>query len=276
MPTFQNHAVLITGASDGIGRELALQLAAEGARLALVSRSLERLREVAEQCRQLGAEEAHAIAGDVGEREGCQDLVKHAVCSMGKLDMLINNAGIGMFARFSALHDSASAERVIRVNFLGAMHCTYYALPYLRRSRGRVVAVSSVAGKITLPGGACYAASKHAMRAFFSSLRIELADEGVSVTVAYPGFVRTNIYQRFADASGQPGPDRSSMVPSWIMMSVPRCARLILQGARRRRSSVVMPLTARLAIWMETLAPWLMAWLMNRPVRQELPVPPLL
>src|SRR5262249_51693938 len=158
-----------------------------------------------------------------------RNLIDTAAKTFGRLHMLINNAGISMYARFSDIRAPEMLDRIMRVNFLSAMYCTSYALPYLKQTQGRIVAISSLAGKMAGPGASPYVASKFALRGFFDSLRVELRSENVSVTVAYPGFVRTEIFRRFLDAQGQPGPDRSYRIPRWAMMPVERCARRVLE-----------------------------------------------
>ncbi|HZT81162.1 MAG TPA: SDR family NAD(P)-dependent oxidoreductase, partial [Gemmataceae bacterium] len=133
--SFRDKVVIVTGASDGIGRELAVQLAAEGACLALASRNADRLNAVAAECVARGGR-AVVIPTDVSDREACGRLVEKTVAAFGRIDMLISNAGISMWARFADVKDPEMIERILRVNFLGAMYCTWHALPYLRQSRG--------------------------------------------------------------------------------------------------------------------------------------------
>ena len=268
--SFRDRVVVLTGASRGIGRELALQLASEGAALVLASRNAERLGEVVRECTARGGR-AVAVPTDVGDASACRALIEAAVQAFGPPDVLINNAGISMFARFAAVRDPAMLERILHVNFLGAMYCTHYALPYLRRTRGRIVAIASLIGKVPGPGGTGYVASKYALRGFYDSLRAELRAENVSVTVAYPGFVRTEIYQRFLDADGKYGPDRSHRIPRWAMMSAERCARRILAAARRRRREVPPTLIERGLLALYRLPAPIMDLFWQRPLRRNLP-----
>jgi short-subunit dehydrogenase len=268
--SFRDCAVVLTGASRGIGRELALQLASEGAALVLASRDAERLAEVVRECTARGGR-AVAVPTDVGDASACKALIEAAVQAFGPPHVLINNAGISMFARFAAVRDPAMLERILRVNFLGPMYCTHHALPYLRQTRGRIVAIASLISKVPGPGGTGYVASKYALRGFYDSLRAELQAENVSVTVAYPGFVRTDIYQRFLDADGKYGPDRSHRIPRWAMMSVERCARRILAAARRRRREVPPTLIERGLLALYRLPAPVMDLFWQRPLRRNLP-----
>jgi len=267
---FRQQVILITGASDGIGRELALQLAREGAWLALASRNQQKLQEVAQLCTAAGGR-AIAIPTDVGEQTACRALIEAVLSTYGQLHMLINNAGISMYARFSTISDPGLLERILRVNFLGTVNCTSYALPYLKQTGGRLVVVSSLVGKILGPGATGYAASKAALRSFFDALRVELQSEKVSVTVAYPAFVRTEIYKRFLDAEGRPGLDRTDRIPRWAMMSVERCARRIIEAARRRRREVPPTLFDRLILTLHRLAPRMVERFWRRTLDRDFP-----
>ena len=132
---------LITGASSGIGAALAYELAAQGAWLALGARRLDELETVAEKCRALGGR-ALAIQCDVSEQKQCEAFIGASVAEYGRVDTLVNNAGITMWARFGDLENPDLIERILKVNFLGAMYCTYYALPYLKKTRGRIACIA--------------------------------------------------------------------------------------------------------------------------------------
>lgn len=249
---FRDNVVVLTGASAGIGRAVARQLAEQGARLVLAARDLDRLEQVAADCRSRGGQ-AIAIKTDVANEADCRGLIDQSVRAYGRLDTLINNAGISMWTRFEELQDLSVLDAIMRVNYLGAAYLTYYALPHLRRSRGRLVAVSSLAGKTGVPTRSGYAASKHAMVGFFDSLRIELMGSGVSVTIIYPGFVTSEIRQRAYGSDGRPlgqSPVRESEV-----MSPEVCARLILRATARRQREEVMTLRGKLGQWVKLIAP---------------------
>ena len=179
---FLDNVIILTGASLGIGRQLALLFAEQGALLALAARNSKKLKEVAEQCNQLGGK-ALAIPTDVAEQSQCRKLVERTSMEFGRIDTLINNAGIGVAARFDELPDLTLFEKAMQVNFFGSVYCTHYALPYLKKTRGRLVGVSSLRGKFPSATADGYGASKHAMAGFFDSLRIEIANSGVSVTM---------------------------------------------------------------------------------------------
>jgi short-subunit dehydrogenase len=251
---FFENVVVITGASAGIGRELALQLADQGAWLILAARNAQRLEDVAEECRQRGGR-ALVVPTDVAQQPQCQGLIERAVAEYGRIDTLINNAGITMWAKFDEIRDLSLIEQIMRVNYLGSVYCTHYALPYLKKAQGRIVGVSSLTGKTGVPTRSGYAASKHAMAGFFDSLRIELMDTGVSVTMIYPGFVATEVRERAFGADGKPlgkSPVRESEV-----MTADVCAHLILQATARRKRELVMTLRAKVGLWVKLIAPQL-------------------
>ncbi|MBV9774725.1 MAG: SDR family oxidoreductase [Gemmatimonadetes bacterium] len=251
---FRDNVVVLTGASAGIGRELALQLAGRGAWLALAARDVGRLEEVAEECRERGGR-ALVAPTDVGEEAQCRRLIDRTMAEYGGVDTLVNNAGIGMWARFEEITDLSIFERIIRVNYLGSVYCTHYALPHLKRNRGRIVGVSSLTGKTGVPTRSAYAASKHAMAGFFDSLRIELMGSGVTVTMVYPGFVATGIRERAFGADGRPLGEGNSPVREDEVMTVEECARLIERAAAERRRELVMTRRAKVGMWLKLLAP---------------------
>lgn len=249
---FHENVVIVTGASSGIGRELAYQLADQSAWLALAARDVERLDAVAEGCRSRGGR-ALVVPTDVAEQAACQQLVTRAVEAYGRIDTLINNAGVTMWALFEELSDLSPLERIMQVNYFGSLYCTYYALPHLKQSRGRIVAVSSVTGKAGVPTRSGYAASKHAMVGFFDSLRVELAPHGVSVTIVYPDFVATETRQRAFGPDGRPL--GVSPVQEGKVMTAETCARLIVRAAARRKREEILSLRGKVGQWIKLVAP---------------------
>ena len=261
----RENVMIITGASSGIGRALALQLAQQGAWLALAARNVEQLKTVAEDCRRYSGR-AIVVPTDVAEQAQCQNLVDQTVAEYGRLDTLVNNAGISMWVRFDELRDLSVFERIMRVNYLGSVYLTAYALPYLKQARGRIGAVSSLAGKNGIPTRSGYAASKHAMAGFFDSLRIELKETGVTVTMIYPGFVRSEIRERAFDADGQPL--KKSPVREAEVMTPEECARIIINAIARRKREEVMTLRGKLGQWVKLIAPGLVDNLARKAIEE--------
>jgi short-subunit dehydrogenase len=211
--TFADQVFVITGASDGIGAELARQLAGERARA----------------------------------------LIERAVAEHGRLDVLVNNAGVSMHAWFEETTDFSAYERLLRVNFLSCVALTRFALPHLKRSRGLIVGVSSLAGKTGVPARTAYCASKFAQGGFFEALRIELAGTGVDVTMIFPGVVATEIRRHGLDAHGRTA--GVSGLAEDNAMPVAECARQIIAAMRARRRELVMTTRARIGMWLKMLAP---------------------
>jgi len=266
METLEGKVVVLTGASEGIGRALALELARARARLVLSARNAPRLASLAEECRALG-ESALVVPADVSRREDCEALADAALAHFGAIDMVVLNAGSTMWSRLDELEDVDLLERLMRTNYLGAAWLTRRALPALMAARGRIVAISSLAGITGVPTRTGYAASKHAMSGFFDSLRIELADRGVSVTVIAPDFVRSEIHRRAIGPDGKPL-GASPMIEKKIM-SAETCARIIVAAALGRRRLVITSVRGRAMRWLKLIAPGLVDRLAARAIRRR-------
>jgi short-subunit dehydrogenase len=263
----KDNVVAITGASKGIGAELARQLAAKGARLVLAARNEKGLEAVAAQCRAAGAPVV-SVKADVANERDCQTIVAGAVLAFGRLDTLVNNAGVSMWAKFEDIEDMAILERIMQVNYMGSVYCTRHALPHLRETRGRIVGIASLTGLVGVPTRSGYSASKHAMRGFFDSLRIELADAGVTVTMIYPGFVATGIRENATGPNGKP--ILVSPVKEGEVMGVEDCAARIVRATERREREVVMTARGKMGLWLKLLAPSLVDRMARRAIEKGL------
>jgi short-subunit dehydrogenase len=254
LAVYAGRVVVVTGASQGIGKALALELAAQRPRLVLAARDEAALEAVAQGCRARGAE-ALVVRTDVAEEASCRALVGKAVERFAGIDVLVNNAGMGMLARFEDVTDLSLYETLMKVNYLGSVYPTFYALPHLKRSRGRIVAVSSLVGLTGVPMRTAYAATKHAQVGFFDSLRVELRGTGVSVTVIAPYFVQSEIRKR------SPGPDGRTIATSPVkedeVMSAEECARRMVRAMERRQRMLVMSFKGKLGRWVKLVAPGL-------------------
>lgn len=246
---------LITGASDGIGAELARQVSVRhgaAVTLALAARNRAGLETVAAQCTAAGAR-ALVVPTDVSVQAECSAMIEHTVAQAGRLDVLVNNAGVSGHAELAEVPDLGWYEDMMRINLWGSVWATHRALPHLKASRGQICAVSSLAGLVGVPGRTAYCASKWAQTGFFEALRVELLNDGVSVTIAYPGVVDTQIrYRGYAadgQAAGKSGLDEQGAMP------VAECARLIFQGIERRERDVVMTAKGKLGRWLKLVAP---------------------
>ncbi len=249
------NVIVITGASEGIGAEMARQWASRGkaaTALVLAARNVDKLEAVATECRAFGSQ-VLVQRCDVGVQAECVALVNAAVAAFGRIDTLVNNAGMSAQALFSDVTDLGWYETLMRINHWGSVWCTHAALSHLKATQGRIVGVSSLAGLVGVPGRTAYCGTKFAMTGFFEALRVELVSAGVSVTLAYPGVVATEIrYRGFnakGEAAGQSGLDETGA------MSVETCARLIIDGTEARERDIVMTAKGRIGRWLKLLAP---------------------
>jgi short-subunit dehydrogenase len=249
---FEHKTIVITGASEGIGAELARQLASPHVRLVLAARRQEALQAIAKQCAAKGAQTV-AIPTDVSQQGACQALIDQALKACGSIDVLVNNAGISMHAPFEAITDLQTFDRVMLVNFYGPMWLTHAALPELRRTQGLIVGVSSLAGKTGVPGRTTYCASKFALSGFYEALRIELAGSGVDITMVFPGVVDTEIRRNGLNARGERA--GVSGLKEEGAMPVEQCAREIVEAMRRRKREHVMTTKARLGLKIKAFFP---------------------
>ena len=250
--SFADKVIVITGASDGIGAELARRLAPEKPRLVLAARRLEALQVVAGQCAAAGAE-AIAVRCDVGVEADCRALAASAVARFGRIDILVNNAGVLGRARLEDVSDFRWYEDMMRVNYMGSVWCTRYALAELRKSKGLVAAIPGLAAKIGLPGYTEYSASKFAQAGFFEALRTELAGTGVDVTLVFADVVATNLFSHAYGADGKPA--GTAVSKAGRAMPVEDCAARIVAALRGRRRELLTTPRARILPWLKLLAP---------------------
>lgn len=198
---FKDRVIVITGASSGIGKALAMEFASSGAKLILGARNGERLNIAMDEVRSLGGE-VSGIPTDVAVEADCRRLIEKAIQDYGRIDVLINNAGISMRALFEDA-DLNVLKQLMDTNFWGTVYCTKHALPYLLKSQGSVVGVSSIAGYKGLPGRTGYSSSKFAMHGFLETLRIENMKKGLHVLIACPGFTASNIRNTALNEKGE-------------------------------------------------------------------------
>jgi len=234
----QNKVVIITGASSGIGKALVYEFAKRGAKIAMGARNIDELLKIETDLKSRGVESL-SVQTDVTREADCKNLIDKTVEKFGKIDVLVNNAGISMRAVFEELKLDV-IRRIMDVNFWGTVYCTKFAIPYLLQSKGSLVGIISVAGFLGLPGRTGYSASKFAVRGFLNTLRVENLKKGLHVLVAAPGFTATNIRKTALVADGhQQG--ESPRVES-KMMSAERCAQIIVNGIVKRKREIVMTL----------------------------------
>src|SRR4051812_4879246 len=266
MPGLAGRRIILTGASEGIGRALALALAAGGARVVLAARDASRLETLARECRAAGGE-AHAMPTDVANTHDCEWLIAESMRALGGIDVLVNDAGITMWSRFDALADLEVFERLMEVNYFAPVRLTALALPHLKASKGLIVAVASLAGLTGVPERTAYAGSKHALIGFCDSLRIELAGNGVGVCVVAPDFVVTETHKRAMGPDGQPLGE--SPMQQQKIMTAADCAVRIIRGIERRERLVLMSARGKLGRWLKLLAPSVIDRIAAKAIRER-------
>ena len=250
---YRNKVVIITGASFGIGKSLALQLSEQGAHLVLAARSKQLLDALKAQCESLGGR-ALVVPTDVSVPAQCHALVQRAAEHYGRIDTLVNNAGVCMIARFEEVQALSLYEQIMRVNYLGSVYCTHYCLPYLKQSRGHVVAITSLAGRTGVPLYSAYSASKHAMIGFFESIRIELEPAGIDITLILPDFVSSGIHERSVDGEGCTVGEAHG-VDYERAISPDECARLCIRAMLNHEREAVLSWRGRIGQWVKLVAP---------------------
>lgn len=249
---FKNKTVVITGASSGIGLACAHELAKRGADLVLAARQYAALTEACAALEKMYGIRTLAVQTDVSKEENCQTLISQAILTFGKIDVLINNAGLSMRALFIEL-DFNVLKNLMDVNFWGTVYCTKFALPEIIRTGGSIVGVSSIAGYRGLPGRTGYSASKFAMNGFMESLRTELLHSGVHVMVACPGFTASNIRATALSADGSAHGETS--MDEGRMMAVEEVALRIVNGISGRKRTLIMTGQGNLTVWLNKLLP---------------------
>ncbi|WP_276360936.1 SDR family oxidoreductase [Daejeonella sp. H1SJ63] len=266
----KNKTVIITGASSGIGKSCAVQFAARGANLVLGARQYVTLCEIAQDLETRYAIKAVAVQCDVSKESDCKDLIAQANNTFGRIDVLVNNAGISMRALFKDL-DLQVLKNLMDVNFWGAVYCTKYALPELLKSKGSVVGVSSIAGYRGLPGRTGYSASKFALNGFMEALRVENLKTGLHVMLASPGFTASNIRNvalvKDGSAQGETSMNEDKM------MSSDEVAQIIVRGVEQRKRSLVMTAQGKLTVFLNKILPgWLDGLVYNHFTKEKDPL----
>jgi short-subunit dehydrogenase len=249
---FKNKVIIVTGASSGIGKACAEEFAKRGANLVLAARQYVTLCEITADLEKRYGIKAIAVQTDVSNEDDCKGLVKQALVTFNKIDILINNAGLSMRALFNEVELSV-LKNLMDVNFWGAVYCTKYALPEILKTKGSVVGISSIAGYRGLPGRTGYSSSKFAMNGFMESLRTELLKTGVHVMVACPGFTASNI--RVAALAKDGASHGETSMEEGKMMSADVVAQTIVDGIAKRKRTLIMTGQGKLTVWINKLLP---------------------
>jgi len=261
----KNTVVLITGGTSGIGRACALEFGRAGAKVVVTGRDANRLADTAAELAAAGIEH-RTVQADVGEMLAATQAVADTLAAFGRLDVLINNAGLSMRAKFADV-DVKVLEQLMQVNFFGTVYMTKAALPYLLQSKGTIVGISSIAGFRGLPGRTGYSASKFAMNGFLEALRTELLPQGVNVLTAAPGFTASNIRHAALMANGHAQNDTPR--DEGKMMSSEEVASHLREAVVQRRRTLVLTGQGKLTVFLNKWLPSLTDKLVLANFRKE-------
>lgn len=240
--------VIITGASSGIGKALAYKFAQENWNIVIAARRYERLKLIEESIKNT---EVFSIETDITKEEDCKLLIEKTCERYGRIDVLINNAGISMRARFQEVKIDV-LRKVMDANYWGTVYCTKYALPELIKNKGSLVGVISVGGYVGLPGRTGYSASKFAVRGFLDTIRIENLKSGLHVLVAAPGFTASEIRKTALTANGKQQGETPRNENK--MMSAEDCAIYIYKAIKKRKRKIILKaIEGKLTVFMAKL-----------------------
>jgi short-subunit dehydrogenase len=252
--SFRGKVILITGASSGIGDELATQLAQQGALLTLAARRTELLEGLSERIANAGAVRPLVVECDVTKDGDVELAVAETVLERGKLDIVFANAGFGVVGWFAKL-SVADYRRQLETNVFGVLRTLYAALSEVAKTRGQLVVTGSVSGWTAMPGASPYAMSKFAVRALANAITPELAVAGVRLTLISPGFVESNLRQ--VDNQGKLQAGAPEPMPSWLVMRRNKAVRQILRAVARGRREAIITGHGKILIALERFAPWI-------------------
>lgn len=247
----KDKVVVITGGSSGIGKALASEFGMQGSKILITGRNREELARTAAALQAKGIV-IHAFCADVSLEEDNKMMMKEAIAIFGRIDILINNAGISMRALFEEV-DLAVIKKVMDINFYGVVYATKYCLPEIIKNKGSVVGISSIAGFRGLPGRTGYSASKFALNGFLEALRTELLKSGVHVLTACPGFTASNIRKRSLTEDGSS--QRESPRQEEKMMTAEECAAHIYRATLKRKRTLVLTLQGKFVVFLNKWLP---------------------
>ena len=264
---FAKKTIIITGASSGLGRVLATEFAGHRANLVLSARNIDGLQQTERLCRQRGAQ-AICIPADVTVVADCQNLIEKTVEHFGGIDFFIANAGLSMWAKFEEIRDLRVFERLMATNYFGVVNCTHFALPFLQKSRGMLVAISSIQGTIGVPLHTGYAAAKHAVNGFVNSLRTEL-DDSVDILLVMPSWLKGSDLRKNALAANGKTMGNLQKKHSSASVSLTDCAGEILAAMRKRKRELIVPSKLRIVPVANQLVPRLVEKIIKKKVIRQ-------
>lgn len=246
---FSNKTILITGATSGIGKAMAILFLSKGAKVSICGRNSENLKAFETE---LNNDNLFSVQADVSKEDDCKNFIEKSVLRFNSIDILINNAGISMRAMFQDV-DLNVLRQSMDINYWGTVYCTKYALPHILKTKGSILGISSIAGYKGLPCRTGYSSSKFAMQGFLESIRIELLHTGVNVMWVSPGFVASNIRNTALNADGKA--QSETPLNEDKLMSAEECASLISNAIEKRKRTLIMTTQGKLTVWMNKFFP---------------------
>lgn len=253
MKNLYGKVAVITGAGSGIGRALALQMAAAGAKLALNDWNASALNDTLSM---LGKAEAWGQSFDVANREAVYTFAEEVLNRFGQVDIVVNNAGITLEQRMLERTGYEDFERIVNVNMWGMIYGSKAFLPWLRqRPEAALVNVSSIFGVVGYPNQGAYVTAKFAIRGFTETLRVELAKSPVAVTCVHPGGIRTNIARNITSDNPKRVEKFAQVFEKMAITSAEEAARQIMEGIQKKKKRVVIGPDARRLDWFARLFP---------------------
>lgn len=253
---FKDKVVIVTGASSGIGEAIAREFALNGSKVVLAARSEKKLESIVASLKSQN-HDVFSIVTDVCLESDCRNLVEKTIERYGRINILVNNAGISMRASFIDV-DLNVLHRLMNVNFWGTVYCTKYALPYLLESKGSLVGVSSIAGFHGLPGRTGYSASKFAIHGFLETIRIENLKKGLHVMIIAPGFTASEIRIHALTSDGKE--QGESPRDERHLMSAEYVAKWVLKGIRKKKRNKLLTWEGRLTALFQRIVPAFVDW----------------
>lgn len=245
---FDKKVVVITGASSGLGRQLSIDFVNKGASVVLFSRDDKKLQETFDA---LDSQSSSLVVGDVTDPEKCNQLAEYTFNKYGRIDYLVLNAGLSMWAEFDKIENMNAYKNLFEVNFWGAVNCFKAFSKYLHKSKGMAIFISSAQGKIGVPYHSIYSASKHALQGFINSLRFEFND--IHLLSVMPHWVSgTNLRENALNSAGEKIHDQKKSHTS-ESVTVQECSKRILSAALKKKHELIIPFKLKMLIWLYSL-----------------------
>jgi short-subunit dehydrogenase len=263
--SYKDKVIIITGATSGIGKSIAFSLCKFDAKIVIVGRNYDKLLSTSNELSVLGAVNLPLVC-DVSVESDCNNMINNVLSHFGRVDILINNAGISMRALFKDL-DLSVLHQLMNINFWGAVYCTKFALPEITKNKGSIVAISSIAGYRGLPARTGYSASKFAMQGFFEALRTELLGTGVNVLIACPGYTASNIRKSALLLDGSTQNDTPLAEDG--LMSSDEVASIIINAMIKRKKIITLTTKGKLTVLLNKFFPIFMDKLVYNALKKE-------